>query len=419
MNRIAIIGAGLAGLTAAYRLHKANLNVDVFEARDRVGGRVFTVLIENHFGKKTEVELGGQNITDGGEAVNLLALVRELSLEVQEKPIKLNLRVYFNGDYYDFDELVKNHNKTYKDLPLLANSAENTGNLIDIFCGKNAILKQALLTRITAYEGIDAYQQSIYHNIETLEYMLRSGLSKFHKLNTDNDNYITTSSIAGGNARLPISIAEIIKNNIHFNKVLSKVSFDSSAVKIEFTDKSCYSYDLVVLAIPASTFKFIDFSNVGIGDRRLSDIHSIQYGKNFKIAMSLNLNAANSYRSVITDSTISFFNHDKTIQLVYAYEPVLDASKFMNITIAGLDAIQQEFSNEPSWVMQKHYSIYKEPIQYHWHNDLFSMGSYSGYSTAISKELDNITQHNGTYYKTMFLPVQNSIFSLLVNIQLF
>ncbi|CAG7588868.1 MAG: FAD-dependent oxidoreductase [Candidatus Midichloria sp.] len=44
MNRIAIIGAGLAGFTTAYRLHKANLNVDVFEARNRVGGRVFTSL---------------------------------------------------------------------------------------------------------------------------------------------------------------------------------------------------------------------------------------------------------------------------------------------------------------------------------------------------------------------------------------
>ncbi|MDJ1258062.1 MAG: hypothetical protein MRQ07_05395, partial [Candidatus Midichloria sp.] len=45
--------------------------------------------------------------TDGGEAVNLLGLIKELKLEVQEKPIKLNLNVYFNGHYYDFDELVK------------------------------------------------------------------------------------------------------------------------------------------------------------------------------------------------------------------------------------------------------------------------------------------------------------------------
>ncbi|CAK6536975.1 MAG: hypothetical protein IRD7MM_00415 [Candidatus Midichloria mitochondrii] len=115
--------------------------------------------------KKTEVELGGQNITDGGEAVNLLKLIKELNLTVQEKPIKLNLNVYFNGYYYDFDKLVKNHDKTYKDLSLLANSANNIGNLIDIFCAENKILRQALITRVTAYEGVDAYQQSIYHNL--------------------------------------------------------------------------------------------------------------------------------------------------------------------------------------------------------------------------------------------------------------
>jgi cation diffusion facilitator CzcD-associated flavoprotein CzcO len=40
---VAVIGAGLAGLTAAYRLQQRGFDVTVFEARDRVGGRVWTV----------------------------------------------------------------------------------------------------------------------------------------------------------------------------------------------------------------------------------------------------------------------------------------------------------------------------------------------------------------------------------------
>lgn len=136
--------------------------------------------------------------------------------------------------------------------------------------------------------------------------MLCNGLSKFHESHTDENNQIMTSSVSGGNTLLPMSIAEVIKDNIYFNKVLSRVNFDGSTVKIEFTDKSCCNYDLVVLAMPASTFQSIDFSNIGIGGGRLSDVNSIQYGKNFKIAMPVNLSAANSYRSVITGSTISF-----------------------------------------------------------------------------------------------------------------
>ncbi|KJQ54298.1 flavin monoamine oxidase family protein [Microbacterium sp. SA39] len=42
-ERVAIIGAGLAGATVAARLAAADLQVTVFEARDRIGGRVHSV----------------------------------------------------------------------------------------------------------------------------------------------------------------------------------------------------------------------------------------------------------------------------------------------------------------------------------------------------------------------------------------
>ncbi|HYO18719.1 MAG TPA: FAD-dependent oxidoreductase, partial [Dermatophilaceae bacterium] len=40
--RVVVVGAGLAGLTAAYRLHQAGVASRVFEARDRVGGRCWS-----------------------------------------------------------------------------------------------------------------------------------------------------------------------------------------------------------------------------------------------------------------------------------------------------------------------------------------------------------------------------------------
>ena len=45
--RVAIIGAGLAGLTCAYELGNAGCTVDVFEATDRLGGKLFTVPFED------------------------------------------------------------------------------------------------------------------------------------------------------------------------------------------------------------------------------------------------------------------------------------------------------------------------------------------------------------------------------------
>lgn len=41
-KKVAIIGAGMSGLTVAHALSKENVAVTVFEARDRIGGRVWT-----------------------------------------------------------------------------------------------------------------------------------------------------------------------------------------------------------------------------------------------------------------------------------------------------------------------------------------------------------------------------------------
>ena len=73
--QVAVVGAGLAGLTAARRLTDAGVSVLVLEARDRVGGRTL-----NHvFDDGTTVEMGGQWVGPAQLRVN--ALVDELGLE--------------------------------------------------------------------------------------------------------------------------------------------------------------------------------------------------------------------------------------------------------------------------------------------------------------------------------------------------
>ncbi|MGZ6038915.1 MAG: FAD-dependent oxidoreductase, partial [Phenylobacterium sp.] len=47
-RRVAILGAGIAGLVTAYRLERAGFDVVVLEARDRVGGRNWTIRNGTH-----------------------------------------------------------------------------------------------------------------------------------------------------------------------------------------------------------------------------------------------------------------------------------------------------------------------------------------------------------------------------------
>lgn len=71
---VVVIGAGASGLTAATELVKAGLSVAVLEARDRVGGRVWTDNIDGAM-----LELGGQWVSPDQDA--LKSTIAELGLE--------------------------------------------------------------------------------------------------------------------------------------------------------------------------------------------------------------------------------------------------------------------------------------------------------------------------------------------------
>ena len=71
---VVIVGAGAAGLTAANELKKAGLSVAVLEARDRVGGRLWTDTIDGAM-----LEIGGQWISPDQTA--LIETVDELGLD--------------------------------------------------------------------------------------------------------------------------------------------------------------------------------------------------------------------------------------------------------------------------------------------------------------------------------------------------
>lgn len=87
----AIVGAGIAGLSAARDLVKRGLKVEVLEARDRVGGRIENAVLDDG----QYVELGGQWIGVGHDEV--IELAQHYGLDTIELPYKGNLMVRMRG----------------------------------------------------------------------------------------------------------------------------------------------------------------------------------------------------------------------------------------------------------------------------------------------------------------------------------
>ena len=74
MGAVAVVGGGVAGLSAAYRLKQRGIRVVVYEAGDRVGGVVRTERREGFV-----AELGPNSIA--APPASLRALLTELGLD--------------------------------------------------------------------------------------------------------------------------------------------------------------------------------------------------------------------------------------------------------------------------------------------------------------------------------------------------
>lgn len=91
--KVIIIGAGFAGLAAGYYLHKKNIDFVILESRNRVGGRVFSHMIDP--GEKLVIELGAEWV--GASHTRLIELTKELRLELDNNQFDTHL--IYKGEY--------------------------------------------------------------------------------------------------------------------------------------------------------------------------------------------------------------------------------------------------------------------------------------------------------------------------------
>ena len=94
---VIIIGAGIAGLTAGYRLRQAGVPFRIYEAQNRVGGRMFS--LRNFFADGQVCELGGELIDTPHERIQALAQELNIALDDLSKddPAVRKETFYFDG----------------------------------------------------------------------------------------------------------------------------------------------------------------------------------------------------------------------------------------------------------------------------------------------------------------------------------
>ena len=89
-QKVAVVGTGIAGNVAAYRLHRAGHHLTVYEADDRIGGHTHTHCVELD-GEVQQVDTGFIVFNDRTYP-NFVALLEELGVESQPSTMSFSVR---------------------------------------------------------------------------------------------------------------------------------------------------------------------------------------------------------------------------------------------------------------------------------------------------------------------------------------
>ncbi len=155
---VIIIGAGVAGLTAARLLGEAGLRVLILEARERVGGRVWTIQDRNG----GSVEMGAEFIH--GRPGTTFDLVRKFNLEVRavggQSWIQVDGRLRRSDDFFSQTRSVMEKMND-------AGPDRSLANFLDECCMGEDAAKLWSLEYVEGFDGALAERVSVHSLVRT------------------------------------------------------------------------------------------------------------------------------------------------------------------------------------------------------------------------------------------------------------
>ncbi|MBX9786559.1 MAG: FAD-dependent oxidoreductase [Alphaproteobacteria bacterium] len=411
--KIIIVGAGLSGLTAAYRLQQMGHDVQVYEARHRSGGRVLSVKIGESYG-----ELGGENFLDGNEGRYSLKLMRELNLETIhfEKPFSC---IHTNGKQTtSFSEVIgkfKNPPNLWKVMEEVASCSANLQEVIESVFKEDPELRSIFTRALTTYEGSDP---------ETLDSSCIDSLyeifSLFQDLSIEDKGKpggVKRLCLKGGNAKLPLTLSDKLEHGIQYESVLTAVRKEQQKMVLTFNTNQEISADIVLLTIPCSLYQDVEFASNTLPQEQLLDIKNVQYGTNSKILFPVTLKNKKC-EFMILPYFVSWLNRDDSIMTFYigGKQGILDlksAKSLFDQEIPFLSKEEEDIQINVNTMEEGHdmqLASYEGAVFKSWIKDPYAKGSYSNRGIGRSTLLNEIITVRGEEVRSIFRPVKDQIF---------
>lgn len=289
--RIAIVGGGIAGMTAALTLQDRGVSSTVFEASGRIGGRMHS----NHgFWQQGQTsEWCGEFVDTGHILIRSMARRFGLTLvdvNAASPPGSVDTNYFFES-YYTDAEITRDL------LPVLAilnQQAKQIGPTI-FYNQYNAAGYQ--FDHLSGYDWIETYVPG-GHSSRLGRYLDRALVSSCgldtQELSSINLILPTASDerfhIHNGNQQLPQAIARSLPaGSVRKGWRLTSIAANNTpSVTLRFDTGSGPqedTFDFVILALPFSVLRKLDYSQAGFDELKQTAIQQIGYGTNSKLSL--------------------------------------------------------------------------------------------------------------------------------------
>jgi monoamine oxidase len=277
-----VVGAGLSGLYAAMLLEEQGFNVQVLEGRDRVGGRVYTLM--NVPGNP---EAGGELI--GGNYARMIDTASRVGLKLIP-PVKLGppgqWMYTIRGENILPDQWEKHklNPLTGDDRKMLPNTLlamlSNRNNplggralddwLLPEFHKYDIPHSQYLREVLKLNDETIRLMNVVIHtdhidNTSALHELRRYAVGEFNQRMGGGGNFGRENNpppalqVEGGNSRMPEAMAKSLKNGVLLNKTCISFSDDGREVTVKCGDETEYRAKQVIISAPFPKVKWMKF----------------------------------------------------------------------------------------------------------------------------------------------------------------
>ncbi|MGF1456909.1 MAG: flavin monoamine oxidase family protein [Alphaproteobacteria bacterium] len=311
---VVVLGAGIAGLVAAYELKQSGFQVKIIEARERPGGRVWTirggdVVDHDHHGPQTCTFEPGQFFNGGAARIpstheGVHHYCRELGVEL-ETQINDNRSALFVSERVNGGVPIENRqlvNDSRGAISELLAKAINKNALDDDL---NTTDKEKLLQFLKPYGALN--DQFMYSGSSRSGYTIPPsllGAPEVHRrpvplseLTEDPgwaflmmfgeslDQQSTMTHPKGGIDHIPYAFSRKLEGDLEYEAVVTKLGRKGAGVEIVYTDKTgtakAIEADYCVCTLPCSVFETIE---ADLSPIIMEGIYSFGYQTSCKVA---------------------------------------------------------------------------------------------------------------------------------------